>query len=102
MATEQGLSTRDLSLLIKLATGAPAQWAHGLAGHLLSGDDKFLRAHAAKYPKIAEVIGKIDAMLSGDKVPESANIDHKLVAEAARANRNPNVKKALGALMQRN
>jgi hypothetical protein len=102
MATEQGLSTRDLSILIKLATGAPAQWAHGLAGHLLSGDDKFLRAHAAKYPKIAEVIGKIDAMLSGDKVPESANIDHKLVAEAARANRNPNVKKALGALMQRN
>ena len=101
-ATEQGLSTRDLSLLIKLATGAPAQWAHGLAGHLLSGDDAFLRAHAAKYPKIAEVIGKIDAMLSGDKVPESANIDHKLVAEAARANRNPNVKKALGALMQRN
>jgi hypothetical protein len=101
-AIEQGLSTRDLSLLIKAATGAPAQWAHGLAGHLLSGDDKFLRAHAAKYPKIAEVIGKIDAMLSGDKVPESANIDHKPVAEAARANRNPNVKKALGALMQRN
>lgn len=100
-ATEQGLSVRDLSLLIKLATGAPAQWSHGLAGHLMSGDDTFLRGHSAKYPKIAEIIEKLDAMLSGDKVPESANVDQKMIAEAARVNRNPNVKKALGALMQR-
>lgn len=101
MAMDQDLSVRDLSLLIKLATGAPAQWAHGLARHLLSGDDEFLLAHAEKYPKIAEVIGKIDAMLSGDEVPESASVDHEMIAEAARVNRNPNVKMALGALMQR-
>ena len=100
MATEQGLSTRDLSLLIKLATGAPAQWSHGLAGHLLSGDDAFLRAHAAKYPKIAEVISKVDGLLAGKKPSGSARVDLELVRDAIKANKNQNVKKALSTLMQ--
>lgn len=100
MAAEQGLSTRDLSLLIKLATGAPAQWAHGLAGHLMSGDDTFLRGHAAKYPKIAEVISKVDGMLAGKKPSGSARVDRELVHDAIKANKNQNVKKALSTLMQ--
>jgi hypothetical protein len=102
MATEQGLSTRDLSLLIKAATGAPAQWSHGLAGHLLSGDDTFLRAHAAKYPKIAEVISKVNGLLAGKKPSGSARVDRELVHDAIKANKNQNVKKALSTLMQRN
>jgi hypothetical protein len=102
MVTGQGLSTRDLSLLIKLATGAPAEWAHGLAGHLMSGDDTFLRGHAAKYPKIAEVIGKVDGMLAGKKPVGSARVDRELVSDAIKASKNQNVKKALSTLMQRN
>ena len=102
MATEQGLSTRDLSLLIKVATGAPAEWAHGLAGHLMSGGDTFLRGHAAKYPKIAEVISKVDGLLAGKKPSGSARVDRELVRDAIKANKNQNVKKALSTLMQRN
>ena len=102
MATEQGLSTRDLSLLIKVATGAPAEWSHGLAGHLLSGNATFLHGHAAKYPKIAEVISKVDGMLAGKKPVGSARVDRELASDAIKASKNQNVKKALSTLMQRN
>ena len=97
-ASKQGLNTRDLSLLIKLATGAPAEWSHGLAGHLMSGNDTFLRGHAAKYPKVAEVMRSLNSLLGGGKWSGSAKVDPELVESAMQANRKPAMQRALAAL----
>jgi hypothetical protein len=96
-ATKQGLSTRELATLVRVATGAPPEWAHGLAGHLMSGNEAFLRGHAAKYPKVAEVIGKVGAALAGKPTQKSASIDKGWIEDAIVASRNPSMHRALAA-----
>lgn len=59
------LSQLELSRIIKRVTGegTPAEWAHALAGHLISGNVSKLEDHAKRYPKIMHVIEDVAAGL---------------------------------------
>jgi hypothetical protein len=92
-AAKKNMNVRQLSMLIKLATGADAQWSHNLAGHLVSGNATGIRLHAERYPKVVKAIARLDEMLGGskwhgvsDEHPlEGARVDHDMVKSAIEA-----------------
>jgi hypothetical protein len=89
-AARKNMNVRQLSMLIKLATGADANWSHNLAGHLVSGNVTAIRLHSERYPKIVKAISRLDAMLGGSKWHgvvddhplEGARVDHDMIKTA--------------------
>jgi hypothetical protein len=108
-AAKKNMNVRQLSMLIKLATGADASWSHNLAGHLISGNATGIRLHAERYPKVVKAIARLDEMLGGskwhgvsDEHPlEGARVDHDMVKTALDASSTTDaMKHALRVLLE--
>ena len=111
LAARKDITKRQMALLVKLATGADAEWSANVAGHLIGGDGTKLRLHAERHPKIVKAVARINEMLGGNKWKgltdehplAGARVNHELIEEAMNSGMikdNAEMKKALRKLME--